>query len=314
MLMQKQIVVKVISDLNSCRSIWNTYSRMETIWDLWEIRKLLIDVYKFPLHFVTGFKGKSIVGVLPLWYNKILNQYEWISDGWTEENYAFGNDPEIIGELISKIEQKLVLEAIHPKDVYLFDKKNIQKDSDHYALDLNHVGGSWEGYLLSLPGKKRQNINRDIRSVFSKKPIVKYDETKNLKDMFDLSVHRMRQKTKKYDDEDESIYESKESNIYKEFINQLWINRGDKYNARIISVEIGGEIVSCDFNLVYKNKYYPLHSGINIDIISGIGSFSNMLDIKDAIDNKCNYVDFCMEDHHWKSSWFKSDPMYKIEI
>lgn len=312
--MKDKIKIEVISDLSNCKKIWNTYSKKRTIWDLWEIRKILIDVYKFPLHFVVGTVKGEIKGVLPLWYNKILNQFEWITDGWIERNYAFGNDRDVISVLLKNIKGKISLEAISPDDIDLFDKSIIKSDSDHYGLDIGEIKNSWDGFLLSLPRKKRQNINRDIRSIFQMNPVIRYDLANDLQKLFDLSVLRMRQKVKKHDDEEISVYETPESDIYKSFIKELWNRKGNEYNARIISVTIKNKIVSCDFNLVYKNQYYPLHSGIDVDSASGIGTFANMLDIKDAINYKCNYVDFCMEDHHWKHTWFKSDPMFKIEI
>ena len=72
-----------------------------------------------------------------------------------------------------------------------------------------------------------------------------------------------------------------------------------------------GKVVSCDLNLVYKDRYYTLLGGQDVAKVKGIGTYANMLDINDSIEQDCSYVDFCMEDHHWKSKWFKGTPRYK---
>ncbi|MBI2008172.1 GNAT family N-acetyltransferase [Candidatus Amesbacteria bacterium] len=306
---QNNLTLKVISDVGECQRIWNNFSRQETVWDAWELRKAIIDTYKHKLNFVAAWRGEEMVAVMPLWFNEGQNRLEWVSEEWTEGNYAFGDDGEAIENIRKSLRWPTVLEAVLPRDGQILGGRVIPA-ADHFGVDLTTVGGTWTGYVMSLKRKKRQAVKKDIRCIETGSPVVHYDRESDLEVMFDLNISRMREKAAKYTDEEPSTYEDGSKD--QEFIRRLWKNRGGEYNARIICVEMGGRPVSCDFTLIYKNKYYSLQGGVDVKAASGIGSFSNKLIIDDAVAAGCSYVDFCMEDHHWKRAWFGGDPMERV--
>lgn len=301
--------IKVYSDEKKCGELWTTYSRGKSIWDLWEIRKILADSFRLPYYFVTAEDKGEMTAVLPLALNADEKRFEWIGAGWAEGNYPFCEDPNVVNRLLEFVEGKICLEAIKSDDVRLFGTM-LLPDHDHYGLDLHKTGGSWEGYLETLKGKKRYNVRRDIRRIESLEPVVAYDNPADLEVMFDLNVGRMREKARKYLDEERSSYEGESADRI--FIRKLWQQGGGAYRARLISVKVGGKLVAVDLNLAYGKTYISLVGGLDVERVDGIGSYMNMLDIKDAGEMGCDYVDFCMEGHHWKDSWFEGDKMFKF--
>lgn len=306
----KNVSIEIYTDEKECEKIWRNYSRNETLWDLWQIRKIIAELFELRWHFVVAKKGSDILGALPLCYNPAEKRLEWVGAGWAEGNYSFGDSTEVTRMMLNSLKEDIYLDAIFEKDAWLFGT-DLKPDSDHFGIDLRKVDGDWEGFLKSLSGKKRYNIKRDVKSIEARNPVVLYNRASDLEVMFDLNINRMREKSIRYSDEERSVYE--EGNLDKEFISRLWKNRGNGYDARIICVEIDGRPVSCDFTLMSKSKYYSLHGGVDVKAASGVGSFSNKLIIDDAVALDCDYVDFCMEDHHWKSSWFEADPVVRYE-
>ncbi len=305
----KEIKLLHVTDLRTVEKLWRTYSRLDNVWDLWEFRRVFIDVFKYPLLFVIAIWKSNIVGVLPLWFDSKQGHYEWISGWWSEQSRPFCNDSGIVLKMLKSLDQKVALECMTGETAVLFNGL-VESDFDHFGLDLTRVGGTWDGYLESLRKKKRYNIKRDIKRVLGRKPVIRFDKKSDLEHLFRLNIARMSRKAAIYADEEKSVFEvdAKQNEAFLE----LWERRGEAYDARIVCVEIGGKVVSCDFNLIFQKKYFTLLGGLDIDRVSGIGSFANMLDIQDGVNHGCTYIDFCMEDHHWKHSWFKASPRYKV--
>jgi len=304
----RSVKISVVFSKLKAKKLWKKYSIVKDVWDLWEFRKIFLDIYKYPVRFVVAKRKNKIVGVLPLWFDKDQNHLEWISGWWAEKSRAFCNEKRVIKKMLDSLVQKVSLEAMGPESKKSFPYR-LKRDYDHFGLNMNHVGGTWDGYLESLKSKKRQTIKWDIRQVEKLNPKVRYDHVTDLRHLFRLNIDRMNVKSKLYKDEESSVFE-KDKRQMKVF-RELWRRRGRAFNTRIISVLVRGKVVSCDLNLVYKDRYYTLLGGQDVAKVKGIGTYANMLDINDSIEQGCSYVDFCMEDHHWKSKWFKGTPRYK---
>lgn len=305
----KETRITFESRARAVKRLWNRFAKKDELWNLWRFRKIIIDVYKYKVLFVVAKHKRKIVGVLPLWFNSKDKYYEYVSGWWPEKNRPFGDNPGIIRKMIRSVPGKVCLYGMTSQAAKLCGLKTI-RDDDHYGLDLNKCKLSWEGYLSTLKRKKRQTIKWDIRQTEKHKPIVRYDKYNDLLRMFKLNIKRMDQKVKKHKSGDQSIFLS--DSLQKKVFRKIWQQRGKDYQVRIISVLVRKQVVSCDFNVIYKKNYYCLQGSQAIDRVAGIGAYANMLDIQDAIENECRYVDFCMEDHRWKSKWFKGSPRYIV--
>lgn len=306
-----KVVIRLIRDAKRAENLWSKFCKPRTVWDLWEVRKAFLNVYKYKILFVVAKVRGKTVGVLPLWYSKSAKAYEWISGWYAEESYPFTKSKIVLQMMLDRVDGKVVLEAMKYGAAKLFPGRLV-RDFDHYGLNLKKVGYDWDKYLMSIKKKKRENIRKDIRTINAKNPVISYDNLKDLKYLFSLNKKQMRRKVKIYADETLSIFETdkKQEAAYKE----MWKCSGGRYKVRLITVRIGKKVVGCDFNLIYKNKYYTVIGGTDIQACSGIGVYMNYLDIQDGIAKGCNYVDFLMENHYWKEDWFKPERRYKFEM
>lgn len=305
----KNLSLEICEDRDECEKIWRSLVVPQCLWDEWEIRKIFVDVYQYPLNFVLARKRGRLVGVLPLWKNLKFKRWEWISDQWAEGNTPLASDRVVVETMLRSLHGKVFLDAIRADKAGLFGG-TIKRDANHFGFSIKDRGGDWDGIAESLP-QRRTNVKRNIKFVERLKPYIYFDRAQDIEKLFDLNIKRMREKVDKYDDEELSVYEDGEIN--QKVIREFWARSGGKYRARIISIEVAGQIVSVHFNLIWKDKYVQLHRGEDVMAVSGIGSFANKLVVEDAKKHDCDYVDFCMEDHHWKRDWCDPDPTYKYE-
>lgn len=302
--------IALCEEIDKCEAIWQRFVLPECVWDLWDVRKTFIDIYGYPIKFVTAYEGNKLIAALPLWFNLEEKRFEWISDQWAEGNYPFAENKQIVSEMILSLPGKVFFDAIRSDKANLFEEK-LERDSDHFGFNLSKRGGNWDGVLLSMPSRK-ENVKRNIKSVEKINPKVFFDRESDLENLFALNIFRMRQKVDKYDDEELSVYESGDRN--QRVIKELWKRGKNEFRSRIMAVEVSGKVVGVMFNLIWKDKYLQLHRGEDVLSADGIGSYMNKLVVEDAIKMGCDYVDFCMEEHHWKKNWCDPEAMYKLTL
>jgi hypothetical protein len=300
--------ISLCEELDKCEAIWQKFVMPQCVWDLWAVRKTFVDVYGYPVKFVTAYENNKLVAALPTWYNTEEKRWEWISDQWAEGNYPFAEDKQVVSDMISYLPGKVFLDAIRQDKADLFSDK-LERDSDHFGFSVSVRGGTWEGVLSSMPARK-ENVRRNLKAMEKIEPKVFFDRESDLANLFALNIYRMRQKVDKYDDEELSVYESGDRN--QKVIQELWKRGTGEFKSRIMAVEVAGKVVGVMFNLIWNDKYLQLHRGEDVLSADGIGSYMNKLVVEDAIKMGCDYVDFCMEEHHWKKNWCEPEATYKL--
>lgn len=297
--------------MNECQTIWRKFVVPQSVWDLWEVRKVFIDVYGYPVEFTVATDSRGeIIGALPVWWNSREERWEWISDQWAEGNYPLADNQEVVREMLGVLRGKVFLDAIRQDKKDLFGQ-GLERDADHFGFSIGARGGTWDGIWSSMPSR-RENVRRNIKSLEGMRPKVVTDREGDLENLFALNILRMREKAAKYSDEERSVYENGDND--RRAIRQLWQRGRDGiYRSRILAVEVKSKVVGVMFNLAWQDKYVQLHRGEDVHSADGIGSYMNKLVVEDALRLGCDYVDFCMEEHHWKSNWCQGEPTYKLQ-
>lgn len=308
-ILSKDLEIKIENNLLNCQTLWKQFSPRLSVFDLWEVRESFYNGYKFAPYFITIYKDQNLAGVLPLWFNanptfgktaSDWQKYTWFGSNWPEDNTFFATDEEIIPLLLLAAPKPIELACIKPLASYAFlkDFPGFASEEDKkYFLDLSHVG-TLDDFLTRLKKKKRYNLRRDKKRILSFSPKIIIEDHKNLEEMFRLSIERFRLK---YPDEpsEQSAFEDERR---KEVFRSLDVNRGD-YKVRLITTIINNKIEAVEFGLVYKKTYYALNAGADVSHFSGLGVFSNLLVIEDALNLGCTKIDFLESDNNWKSSW-----------
>lgn len=300
---------KIETDLPECQNLWRQFSLNESVFDLWEIRLSFYNGYKFSPYFLTIYKDQKIKALLPLWFNanptfgktaSDYRKYTWFGSNWPEDNVFFVKDPELTPLLLLSTPKPAELACIKPLTTYesLKDFPGFTTEEDKkYFLDLSKVT-TIENFLSHLKKKKRYNLKRDRKRILALAPKIIIEDHKNLEEMFKLSIERFRLK---YPNEP-SEHSAFEDVRRKEVFRSLVANAHD-YQVRLITTIINNKIEAVEFGLVYHKTYYALNAGVDVSKYSGIGVFSNLLVIEDALKLGCKKIDFLESDNNWKDSW-----------
>lgn len=305
--------IKVFSDIQDAEFLWKMFSKNLSAFDLWGVRFSFYQGYQFIPYFLTlikqNYHKKEILGVLPLWYNTDRindipdfppGKYVWFGSNWPEDNKFFVKSEEYIPLLLAAAPRPLELLCIEPYVQYQyletffgFSKEKEKK----YFLDLRKIK-TLDDFLSRLKKKKRYNLKRDRKHIKKLDPVTKIDNYHDLEEMFTLNIRRFKEKYPDDLSEQSAFADPRRKTVYRSLLN----NAGN-YRVRLITTIINGKIEAVEFGLIYRKTYYAFNAGVDVSHFSGLGIYSNLLVIEDAINLGCTKIDFLEGDNNWKESW-----------
>lgn len=300
------LILKVQRDPDVLTSLWQEFSPNESVFDLWEVRNAFLSGYGYQPIFVTlvekGIQYEETVGLLPLCIDPDTdpNTYRWFGTNWPEDNTFFVRDPELIPLLLVAAPKPLIIDCIRPKQElsFLLDFPGFTQDSEKkYFLDIEHCA-TIDAFLARLKKKRRYNFKRDRKRIQSLAPTVRYDHPDDIEQLFALNIARFRQKHPGSPDDYSTFEKDRQKNAFRNLI-----KRAGRYQARTITTIIDGSVAAVEIALIYNKTYYALNAGTAVWKYSGIGVYSNLLVIEDAIRLGCTKVDFLEQAQNWKHLW-----------
>ncbi len=288
---------KIHRAIEDCRSLWDTLSQNNRLFDVWDYRMCFCDNPDNEPYFIAGQDNGETVGMLPLHFIKSSGQYTYFG-GWftAERNSFFLKDKTKLAELLEQCPRNTVIEGLDPDERRYY---NFAEDEYTFYLDLARYGYDFENYFGSLGSKRQKNIKRDLKN------IPDYEVYRNRLEDFDRLVEL---NIKQYEEDSKFNDPSIRNGIHK------MINLAHKNSAlEMMSLEINGRVEAVDFGIVHGNCYYAVIGGSNNQKIPGLGKLMTVLDIKNAIARKSRFVDFFATSGHWKSAWnFEKEMLLKF--
>ncbi len=302
----KDLLFRVETDLSQCQLLWEEFSPNESLFDLWDFRLAFWRGYQYQPYFITlSFQGK-IISVLPLWFDKEDGQYTWFGGSWPDENIFFSRISKTIPLLLKLIPGKTRLFCIRSQEGITNQGNFLDMDEEKYILDLKNLS-SLDDFWASLRKKKRYNLKRDWKRIQALNPEIVINDFSHLETLFKLNIDRFKEMVL---DDNKSTFLSKEKQkTFKEIV-----NLAKDYQVRMVSTKIDGKVVAVDLAALYKQTYYCLAGGCDIEKYSGLGTFANLQLIKDAIElENIDLIDFLQGDVNWKASWqLGKRPLFKF--
>lgn len=311
--LSKTLKLKVYSNLADAKKLWEEFSSNTSVFDLWDVRSAFYSGYECEPYFLSLLQESSgrqnILGVLPLWYNinptfgdaaSDCRKYVWFGSNWPEDNIFFVQNEEIIPLLLASSPKPLELACIRPLPQYQFLENfpgYCREEDKKYFLDLSKVS-TLDDFLSHLKKKKRYNLRRDKKHIRMLHPTISVNGKDHLEEMFDLSIRRFRAKYPDNPDEYSAFEDEKRRKVFRSLV----ANAKD-YQVRLITTCINDKVEAVEFGLVYNKTYYAFNAGVDISHFSGLGVFSNLLVIEDALKLGCTKIDFLESDNNWKESW-----------
>ncbi len=301
------LTVEVVTDLDSCRELWNEFSPQKSLFDTWEFRFAFWQSYRHSLYFILLKSGIENLGVLPLWYETAKDKYFWFGSWWQEDNSFFVKEERFLPYLLCLIPDRVHLNGINSRQLNgkILEIFPFEQDDAKYTLDLEHIN-SLADYLSGLKKKLRQNLRRDKKRIESLGAKIVINNFAHFKNLVELNKQRCREKGDISDFEDK-----RHESVFRHILNLG--KKGDIFESRMISVLVKEQVAAVDLIVIYNGVYYSLLGGNDVRKFSGIGNFINLVEIEDAINLGLKKIDFLVENQNWKNKWFKKTTLLKYE-
>jgi len=297
---KQNVMVRVETDLETCRLLYEQFSPKKTLFETWGFRYAFYLGYRHQPVFMIFEKNGNPLGLLPLWYEKDKDELRWFGSWWQEGNTFWVKEKSLIPIILSLFPQKVLLNALYiaPRTA---QKLGLIADDPKYLLSLEQYP-TIDSFLKKFGGKKRYNLRRDQKIISSKNPKTIINRFTDIEALFDLSIKRFQNK-------DQSAFaDERRKQTFREIINQA-----GEYEARMVTTEIDGQIVGVDLVAIYKGIYYALNGAYNLEKHPGLGNYTNLLLIQDAIDLGAKAIDFLEVSYGWKDDWFAPIPLFQYK-
>lgn len=306
--MDQSLHFRVIADLSSAETAWKTLSPNKTIDDNWQFRFTFYKYLQYDLHFIAGYRGEELIGLLPLQKNDLtgLQPPYALSEPFLE---FFGGDDTDDNDILLKpgyeqhkkdflaqVNQPAVLA---PLASTFASQEGAALYENKYALPLEGFS-SYEDYLSALWGKSsRKKIRQQIRGLYkSHKITVHENQYEDLAILFALNIKRFGEKS--------SFSLPYRQDIFRDLIHQ--------FQVEMLTIELDGKKEAVSYGIVYNNAYIGMNAGVNNDI-DDLGKLLVLLQIERAIKCGCSVYDGGKGSGSWKEEFkFTPIPQYKLVL
>jgi len=297
---QQNVAVRIETDIETCHQLFEQFSPKKALFELWGFRYAFYEKDENQPVFLILERGGEPLGLLPLWYEKEKDELRWFGSWWQEGNTFWLKEKSLIPIVISLFPQKVLLNAIliSPRTA---GKLGLLADDPKYLLSLEDYPNI-DSFLNKFNKKKRYNLRRDKKIILAKNPKTVHNRLEDIEKMFDLSIKRFSKRDgSPFEDEDRK-------KTFREII-----RLAKEYEIRMLSTEINGEIAGVDLVAIYKGIYYTLQGAYDLEKHPGLGNYTNLLLIEDAINLGCKTVDFLEVSYGWKEDWFQPIPLFQFK-
>lgn len=294
--------VKVETNLENCQQLWQRFSSQKSLFDTWNFRWAFWLGYRHQPYFLTITFKKKPIALLPLWYEKDKNEFRWFGGWWQEDNVFFSTHKSLIPVMLKICPKPILLSAIScsPQTA---NKFKLALDDPKYLLHLQGLNSA-EAFLDRFRKKRRYNLKRDRKKILAQNPKTIFNRFGDLQHLIKISMNRFHKRGQKTDWD--------ESGGIKTF--EAIIESAREYQPHMITTEIKGKIAGVDLVALYKKTYFSLVCAYDIENFPGIGNYTNLLQINDALSLGMEKMDFLETDYGWKAKLLEATPLYQCRL
>jgi len=289
---------KIEQDLKKCQGLWEEFSPKQELFDEWEYRDCFYQAYGYQPYFIVGSQGDKVMGVLPLWYEERRDFYTFFGGTFPEPNTFFVKNKADLGDFLKQCPPKSRL--------YYLDKKEskywpLEESDKKYFLNLKKYEDKIENYWLGFDRKHRKNLRYDLKQFEKLNYSLRYNHLADFEKMVELNRKRFGK---------ESDFEEKEMRMGMKNLMEVAEKRGE---LMMISLLVEGRVEAVEMVVIYKNCYYVLASGHNLEV-KNIGKKMMVEQIKKAMEKRMEKIDFLSSDSGWKKMWhLESVPLFEFK-
>ncbi len=287
----QQYDIRIISDLNECRRIWDMLSPKETIYDVWEFRNCFYKYLNYRLFFYTVYLQNVPVGLLPLQLNPETGLLEFFGDhkGWMDQNKIFtttDNKEALVALLLQNITMPAQLDSLtgHEKII-----EQLPITDYTHLLPLSTYSTTTEYTDDRLHGSKKKQIKNIIKTYEDIKLEKRYNVSTDIEHLFELNIQH-------FGNESSFVWPHRKE-IFRDFL-QLHCCK-----SNLTTLLYQDKIIGVCLSLQYRDSYIGINMGVDTNILPDILSYLLLIDIQNAISCGAKQYDARGGNQQGKARW-----------
>ncbi|MEW5925116.1 MAG: GNAT family N-acetyltransferase [Candidatus Zixiibacteriota bacterium] len=296
--------IRIVSDLDECRSIWKQVMPSDFITDLWEVRECFQKNFQRPPYFIVSERNGRITGLLPLSRVDETGNYAyfpgetWAGKTWLEQNRVLvGNDREL-RDMLEAIPGEYHLRYLLPTG--MTSQSTVIVDEIGYLFRPSAYNYDIESYFGEFSHKTVKRIKKDIAAFFEKDVHFRYDDLRDFDEMVRLNIDRF--------GEDSYYFDPR----FRESFRDLVYFLNEKGWLRMTSIIIDGETAAVDMGALYHGNYTLMAGGTNA-AFPGVAKLINTHHMQRACSERMDTVDFLCGNFSWKTMFHLTPrPLYML--
>lgn len=296
--------MRIISDLDECRSIWKQVMPSDFITDLWEVRNCFQKNFQRPPHFIVSENNGRITGFLPLSRIDETGSFAyfpgetWTGKTWLEQNRVMAGSDRELRDMLEAVPGEYHLRYLQPSGMSRMGTVNV--DEIGYLFRPGAYNYEIENYFDEFSHKTAKRIKREIAAFMEKEPHFRYDNLSDFDEMVRLNVDRF--------GEDSYYYDPRFRESFRNLMNFL----NEQGWLRLTSIIIGGETAAVDMGALYRGNYVLLAGGTNA-AFPGVAKLINTHHMQRACNERMETVDFLCGNFSWKTMFHLTPrPLYML--
>ena len=283
--------IRIVSDLEECRAIWQEVMPGDYLTDLWEVRDCFNRHFVNRPHFIVAEDGNGIQGLLPLSWIDEYGCYgffpgeTWQGKTWLEQNRIICNGTYGIGDLLAGCPRPYHLRYLTSLPGMPAGEETV--DEIGYLFIPPDHNYDMSNYLGEFSRKSRKNILRELAAIDSQGVTYRHDDLRDFDIMVELNMERFGSQSYFFDPRFRESFRA----LARMFQEKGWL--------RFTTVLIKDEPAAVDMGCVYRGVYTLLAGGTNSRHL-GVAKLINFHHMQRACEERLDRVDFLCGDFNWK--------------
>jgi len=286
--------IRIASDLEECRQIWQHVMPPESIADLWEVRNCFQRHFGHRPNFIVAEDSRGICGLLPLSWVEESRCYGyfpgeiWHGKTWLEKNRIYSRGDTQPSDLLARIHAPYHLRYLLPYPGWSDAEMAI--DEIGYLFLPPQYDFEIQNYYREFSHKSIKQILREVAAIEDLGVAYRYDDAADFDLMVEMNISRF--------GADSYFYDSRFREGFRSLANLL----SDRGWLRFTTVLINGEPAAVDMGCIYRGVYTVMAGGTN-SRYRGVAKLINLHHLQRACQQRLQRVDFLCGDFHWKKQF-----------